>query len=128
MPNNVVVGPASRLRLHQRRAAGEQQPRMHAPDGRLFTSLAGDQTRQARSLLAISPSAAAGGRAPLRLYPNGNDTDHRGFVPADLTLALDGSGLPEATATYRVSILDYATNPLSGSGYRASSTRYSSLY
>ncbi|RLN29181.1 hypothetical protein C2845_PM05G01330 [Panicum miliaceum] len=50
----------------------------------------------------------------LLYYPNGVNHLHRGFVSVDLTLA--GCGEPTATATatasYRVSILDYAGNPV----------------
>ena len=49
----------------------------------------------------------------LLYYPNGVNHLHRGFVSVDLALA--GCG-PEpsatATASYRVSILDYAGNPV----------------
>ncbi|XP_066358446.1 BTB/POZ and MATH domain-containing protein 6-like [Miscanthus floridulus] len=77
---------------------------------------------------AVTSSAfSVGGRKwELLLYPNGIDADHRGLVPpsstssrtsdetnlpADLRLAYEDRGHREATATYRVSILDYAGNP-----------------
>lgn len=44
----------------------------------------------------------------LLYYPNGVNYTHRGFVAADLALL----GSDEAVASYRVSVLDYAGNPV----------------
>ena len=68
-----------------------------------------EQAIKTGSAVTSSAFSVGGRKWELLLYPNGIDADHRGSVSADLKLA--DEGLREATATYRVSILDYASNP-----------------
>jgi speckle-type POZ protein len=48
----------------------------------------------------------------LLYYPNGVNHLHRGFVSVDLALAGSAGTTGGATASYRVTILDYAGNPV----------------
>ncbi|CAN6197586.1 unnamed protein product [Urochloa humidicola] len=57
-----------------------------------------------------SPFLVGGRWWQLLVYPNGVGSDHRGFVSADLALAPDDD-TEQATASYRVSILDNAGHP-----------------
>lgn len=51
----------------------------------------------------------------LLYYPNGVNYAHRGFVSVDLALVGSSTGdEEEATASYRVTVLDYAGNPVHG--------------
>ena len=85
-----------------RRANGSH---LHRMDG--YSLL--EQAIKTGSAVTSSAFSVGGRKWELLLYPNGIDADHRGSVSADLKLA--DEGLREATATYRVSILDYAGNP-----------------
>jgi len=70
-----------------------------------------EQAIKTGSAVTSSAFSVGGRKWELLLYPNGIDADHRGSVSADLRLAYEDRGHREATATYRVSILDYAGNP-----------------
>ncbi|KAL6592121.1 hypothetical protein ACP70R_049573 [Stipagrostis hirtigluma subsp. patula] len=73
-----------------------------------------DSTVVTGERITSEPFLVGGRKWQLLLYPNGVDAGHRDFVSADLRLAYnvlsDFSSAP-ATASYRVSILDYAGNP-----------------
>jgi speckle-type POZ protein len=87
-----------------RRANGSQ---LHRMDG--YSLL--EQAIKTGSAVTSSAFSVGGRNWQLLLYPNGIDADHRGSVSADLRLAYEDEGVREATATYRVSFLDYAGNP-----------------
>ncbi|XP_066358443.1 BTB/POZ and MATH domain-containing protein 1-like [Miscanthus floridulus] len=70
-----------------------------------------EQAIKTGSAVTSSAFSVGGRKWELLLYPNGIDADHRRSVSADLRLAYEDRGHREATATYRVSILDYAGNP-----------------
>ena len=70
-----------------------------------------EQAIKTGSAVTSSVFSVGGRKWELLLYPNGIDADHRGSVSADLRLAYEDGGRREATATYRVSILDYAGKP-----------------
>ncbi|WVZ83912.1 hypothetical protein U9M48_031007 [Paspalum notatum var. saurae] len=69
-----------------------------------------DGTVATGKAIRSSPFVVGDRRWELLYYPNGVNCSHRGFVSVDLAL---GCGEREtATASYRVSILDYAGNPV----------------
>nr|XP_034586812.1 BTB/POZ and MATH domain-containing protein 4-like [Setaria viridis] len=69
-----------------------------------------DGTVAAGTAIRSSRFHVGGHQWELLYYPNGVNHIHRGFVSVDLALAA-GAGAG-ATASYRVSILDYAGNPV----------------
>ncbi|KAL6907771.1 hypothetical protein ACP4OV_001941 [Aristida adscensionis] len=77
---------------------------LHRVDGYSLVEATVGTGRAVRS----APFAVGGRKWQLLVYPNGIDSHHRGFVSADLELAYGSSPV---TASYRVSILDYAGNP-----------------
>ncbi|CAN6223079.1 unnamed protein product [Urochloa humidicola] len=69
-----------------------------------------ERTVAAGESVRSSPFLVGGRWWQLLVYPNGVGSAHRGFVSADLALADDDS-IEQATASYRVSILDHAGHP-----------------